>query len=394
MLVRNWIGTAVVALLCVAIIPAAQAQAQYIGSESCGIANCHPNEFSEWKVSGHPYKLVPVDDARVRPIPLPSGHSVRRRYLHHRWLQVEGPLCRHRRLHHHFRWTPTETASPIRDGMNQYNMLTGNWVNYHPGELKPYNCGSCHTTGWVPDEDWETDGDLSDNQDGLRGCTARSSSAVCSARPVTGPARTSMPATGDRRLRGRLRKSATSVETTSTIPAKGGSSVTTNSTTSSLPARTSFLKCVTCHNPHKKSEFSIDVDLPGLSLGRRRLLRQDADGSLRRHLPGLPHAVRNQVRRGAGPYRGDVRTHLFSINTDADASLFTDDGGFVLLDEMGQAGVTLDFACMDCHPNRNKNWLAKNAKDFHHADEGGKTPPFSATGGAPSDFRGSRKSGG
>ena len=26
-----------------------------------------------------------------------------------------------------------------------------NWVPYHAGEEKPYNCGTCHTTGYVPE---------------------------------------------------------------------------------------------------------------------------------------------------------------------------------------------------------------------------------------------------
>lgn len=34
-----------------------------------------------------------------------------------------------------------------RPGKNQYNMATGRWVDYHPGEKKSYTCGACHTTG-------------------------------------------------------------------------------------------------------------------------------------------------------------------------------------------------------------------------------------------------------
>ena len=35
--------------------------------------------------------------------------------------------------------------------------------------MKPYDCGACHTTGWVADTDADTDGTLADNQDGLPG---------------------------------------------------------------------------------------------------------------------------------------------------------------------------------------------------------------------------------
>lgn len=35
--------------------------------------------------------------------------------------------------------------------MNQYNIMTGRWVDYHAGEVKEYNCGHCHTTGYDPE---------------------------------------------------------------------------------------------------------------------------------------------------------------------------------------------------------------------------------------------------
>ncbi len=41
--------------------------------------------------------------------------------------------------------------------------------SYHAGEMKPYTCGGCHTTGWIPDTDAAADGTLDDNQDGLEG---------------------------------------------------------------------------------------------------------------------------------------------------------------------------------------------------------------------------------
>ncbi len=41
-------------------------------------------------------------------------------------------------------------------GNTQYNNLTGEWSDYHADEAngtKPYDCGSCHTTGWVANPD-------------------------------------------------------------------------------------------------------------------------------------------------------------------------------------------------------------------------------------------------
>ena len=44
-------------------------------------------------------------------------------------------------------------------GGNQYNLATDEFVDYHKDELKPYDCGTCHTTGYQPDG----------NEDGLEG---------------------------------------------------------------------------------------------------------------------------------------------------------------------------------------------------------------------------------
>ena len=51
------------------------------------------------------------------------------------------------------------------EATTQYNFandVVGNdpeWVAYHAGEEKPYDCGTCHTTGYSPEG----------NQDGLPG---------------------------------------------------------------------------------------------------------------------------------------------------------------------------------------------------------------------------------
>jgi hypothetical protein len=65
----------------------------------------------------------------------------------------------------------------------------------------------------------------------------------------------------------------------------------------------------------------------------------------------------------ASSYIGDVRTHIFTINTDPDANMFE------AIEEKGKKStfakgfVTLDFACLGCHGSRDKKWAAQNAKD-------------------------------
>jgi len=69
------------------------------------------------------------------------------------------------------------------------------------------------------------------------------------------------------------------------------------------------------------------------------------------------------------PHQGDVMTHIFSIDTDPTANMFTEDGSFVALDSEGKAAVTMDFACQKCHLTASLDELALFAHDFHNPDK-------------------------
>jgi hypothetical protein len=71
-----------------------------------------------------------------------------------------------------------------------------------------------------------------------------------------------------------------------------------------------------------------------------------------------------------GPQKGDVRTHLFRINSTRNAKMFTADGAFVLLDAEGHGAVTLDFACRACHTDKPFKWIEGKAKNFHQRGTG------------------------
>jgi hypothetical protein len=125
------------------------------------------------------------------------------------------------------------------------------------------------------------------------------------------------------------------------------------------------MKCVTCHNPHKRAEFSIVKEC--------EVCHSDKADSFAKHSMAdygveckdchMPFATKSANK--LGPFEGDLQTHIFYINTDPDASMFTEAGDFVALDENGKAAVTLDFACKRCHETADMAELAKFAKNFH-----------------------------
>jgi hypothetical protein len=128
------------------------AQADYVGSDSC--KPCHEENWNDHRVSGHPYKLHKAEDIDNWPIPLPAGYDWEDiSYVIGAWgwkvryMDVDGYII-------------TESP-PGTPGNNQFNLATGEWVDYHAGEVKPYDCGACHTTGY----------DLAGNQGNLPGIT-------------------------------------------------------------------------------------------------------------------------------------------------------------------------------------------------------------------------------
>jgi len=54
-----------------------------------------------------------------------------------------------------------------------------------------------------------------------------------------------------------------------------------------------------------------------------------------------------------------VKTHLFEINSDPNAKMFTDDG------KWAKGQLTLEFSCLKCHLDRDKAWAASYAKNAH-----------------------------
>ena len=125
------------------------AQQDYVGAEYC--ANCHPLDPSEadngadWRTSGHRFILQEGELAQHRSLPLPEGFS---------WDDISYVVGGHSAkaiylddTGHIITRTVDREGNPV-DGMNQYNLLTGEWSDFHPGEDKAYDCGRCHTTGY------------------------------------------------------------------------------------------------------------------------------------------------------------------------------------------------------------------------------------------------------
>lgn len=346
----------------------------YEGAEFC--KDCHEDNYNDWKASGHPYKLMKGEDAKHRPIPLPRGfdwpedgsllagdvsYVIGGYKWKSRYIDSEGYIIT---------VTEDENGDPI-DGVNQYNYLTGEWVGYHAGEeKKPYDCGVCHTTNWVADTDAETDGDLSDNQDGLPGMWGTFDDGgihceQCHGNGMTMEVDDSAEACGACHYR-----TAPPGAEVNVIPASGGFIKHHEQYNEHLAGPHSPLKCTSCHNPHKRGEFSIKDGRECTDchdgIAASYATNSMADYGVECKDCHMPYASKSANK--LGPFEGDIQTHIFYINTDGEANMFTEDGSAVALDENGKAAVTVDFACMRCHETGNRVELGNFAKNFHGTD--------------------------
>jgi len=355
----------------------------YRGSDAC--LECHGEQYNNWKVSGHPFKLMESEKAQNRPIPLPVGFT---------WDAAEAAANDDLEFVSYviggYKWKSryidengyiiTKSGEDLEvDGVNQYNYLTGRWSNYHDDEdfgTKPYDCGGCHTTGWIPDEDADTDGTLEDNQDGLPGMHGIFAFGgihceQCHGTDHPGETDGSVEACGECHVRG---------GDPTVIPASGGWIKHREQGNEIHASPHDFYDCTRCHNPHKRAEFSIWVDGEqdqdgaqcGVDCHSSKMdsfeLTSMYDYGVTCTDCHMPLASKSSTYP-TGPHQGDIMTHIFRIDTDPAANMFTDDGSAVRLDDSGDAKVTMDFACQRCHETASLEELAKYAVDFHDTDK-------------------------
>lgn len=380
---NNWAAkrASLILALLVMLVPGAVFGQEFEGAEYC--KTCHEANYNDWTASGHPYKLMKGEEAKHRPIPLPQGYNwpiageelkefdvsyvIGGYKWKSRYIDKDGYIIT----------TTCEENPPFvegctpRDGVNQYNYLTGTWNNYNAGvEKKPYNCGTCHTTNWVADDDWETDGDLSDNQDGLPGMHGTFDAGGVHCEQCHGNGLASMQIDDSAEACGVCHHREASPEDdnfVNVIPAGGGFIKHHEQYNEHLAGPHAAMKCVTCHDPHKRGEYSIKEDRDctncHVAIAESYATTSMADYNVECKDCHMPFATKSALP--TGPHAGDLQTHIFYINTDAEANMFTEDGSYVALDENGKGAVTMDFACQRCHETAELTELARFAKNFH-----------------------------
>ncbi|KAA0259197.1 hypothetical protein FHQ18_01735 [Deferribacter autotrophicus] len=318
----------------------------YVGSEAC--RSCHEDIYNLFIESGHPYKLRKAELAKKAGLPLPKGYTwddiayvIGGKTKKARYIGLDGYII-----------TTDKEGNPIP---TQYNLANGTWVNYHAGEIKPYKCGPCHMTNYSPEghQDgrpgmigtWSFDGIQCEE------CHGPASAHVANPEAVKPIIDTSAKACGKCHIRGSADK----------IPASKGFIRHHEQYNELLAGAHKDLNCIECHDPHAKTKVSIKIkcadchDKIADDFAKTTHGKSQVD-CISCH---MPKAAKSAIKEAK--YVGDIRSHLFKINTSADYSMFTKDGKFA----KGELG--LEYSCLipGCHGGMTKEWAARYAKKIH-----------------------------
>ncbi|UCG51190.1 MAG: hypothetical protein JSW58_13470, partial [Candidatus Latescibacterota bacterium] len=251
----------------------------------------------------------------------------------------------------------------------QYNLrlddpLQAGFVRYDTDEddVKDYTCGECHTTGYSP-------GGNQDGKPGLIGtwafngiqceeCHGRGGAHANNPEGVRMTVDRSNALCGKCHIRGAVNE----------IPASGGFIRHHQQWNEMFRTKHSTLQCVTCHDPH--------MGLNPLNPERHLAIRIRCETCHFKEAASLEASILPHFTQGVdctdchmplaaksaaaiGTYEGDIHSHLWRINTDPNAAMFTPDG------KKANGYLTLEFSCKQCHPTETVQDLAGAAPFVH-----------------------------
>lgn len=357
---------------------------EYVGSETC--KSCHEEQYDAWEANGHGKKLRPKSEVKDLGMPLPPRYS---------WDDVSYAIGGYG-----WKIRYVDDSGYIlgtEDGWNQYDMEWERFSNYHKGESKkPYNCGKCHTTGFSEEG----------HQNGLEGIEGTWAEPGVGCEACHGPGGDHVES-----------MDAADIEVDSsselcgschyrdykddTVIASGGfikHHEQFNEIQNS--AHGDALSCTSCHDAHvgvqdavKKGEFgytsSTSEEFVGEGIDKEcSSCHEEKANSLEDTMHGengvsctdchMPEAAKSaHVGGGEEPLHekglqneylrqqkdGDIKSHLFRINTSPEAELLTDDGKYA------NGYLTVEWSCGSCHSARSTEWASKYAeKNIHSLD--------------------------
>lgn len=330
--------------------PTALAQGpQYVGAERCAL--CHRAIFDAWAATGHAHKVRTAAEARAAGVPKPT-------YVE--WddifLVIGGFKWKARYIGQDGYFITQSPDGSIR-GKNQFNTETEQFVDWSAGARVGYGpgCADCHTTGFKPE------GQQFPGKPGITGTWAFNG-VQCEqchgpgSEHVARPTKTNIQVDRSAAACGQCHRRGTDM---TVVPAARGFIEHREQYQEMLKSKHAVLNCVNCHDPHKRARQDMKATCetchPEAAAEFAGSRHQKA--GVRCEQCHMPNAVRTAVQRG--PFEADLPSHLFKINTDVTAPMFTEDGRFA------RGYLTWQFSCLPCHAGRDQAWAAQYLVDVH-----------------------------
>ncbi len=341
----------------------------FVGSEAC--AECHGDLHDQFMNSGHNHPLTQVIDGREPSFPFsnlsgpPDGYS---------WDQISYVIGG-------YNWralfvdangyiiTGDEAATTQYNLPNERLQAGNDWVAFHAGEEKSFDCGSCHTTGYTP----------SGNQDGLPGIvgTWALEGVQCEECHGAGSAHANHPMSYE------MKVDRTSGACTACHSREAGQDLVIadgfishlDSYGDLFPGKHAVVDCVVCHDPHsgvvqleQANEATTQAECQNCHFDQAKVQNVAIHTRLGVDCVDchMPYLIQNAVAN-AGMFMGDVRTHMVSIDASQIAQ-FSEDG------TTANPQLGLDFSCRGCH-NSNGNGPIKTDEELITAATGYHTQP-------------------
>ena len=327
----------------------------FVGSETC--AECHQELYDVFMRSGHPWKLNPVVDGQPPNYPFSDVPNPPEGYTWDDISYVIGGYNWKARFIDQEGFIITGNA----EATTQFNLfndeldLGNNWVAYHAGEEKPYDCGTCHTTGYSSEG----------NQDGRPGLIGTWAEPGVQCEECHGPGSLhanhplawGMEIDRDAEACGACHSRGVLEE----VDASGGFIQHHEQYEELFQSKHITLDCVICHDPHTGV-----VQLRKDDLQTTRTECENCHFDEANNKPNEQHAkfavdcidchmprLTKSAVGDAAQFTGDIRTHLMAIEP-TQVGQFNEDGTVAL------SQLSLDFACRSCH---NADGFAGEATD-------------------------------
>ncbi len=326
--------------------------AQYVGKEAC--KECHADVYDQFIKSGHGWKLTKVVDGKPPVYPFTEVKELPEGVTWNDVTYVIGGYNWKARFVGKDGYIITG-AEGDTDYLNQYNFanpVVGNeagWAKYHPGEKRPYNCGTCHTTGYSPEG----------HQDDLPGMVGTWAEPGITCERCHGPG--SLHAENPRGVRVVVDRDAELCGechvrgASEAVNASGGFIRHHEQYEELFQSKHVALDCIICHDPHigviqlrKAEQPTTRTQCENCHFQQAKYQNSKVHKAMKVacidcHMPRVTKSAVGDIEK----FTGDLRTHLMAIDFDQ-IGQFSEDGK-VALSQLG-----LDFSCRSCHSEAGK----------------------------------------